>query len=124
MIAYSGKQLSVAAALCWLTLTGSSALAQGGTGGSPPDEAKPAEVARPANDLHTFNVRDFGAAGDGKINDTSAITEAIQAANQSGGGEVSFPSGTYITGTFDLLSNVTLNLQVGAVLMGSGDVAD
>ena len=79
---------------------------------------------RPANDLHTFNVRDFGAAGDGKIKDTSAITKAIQAANQSGGGEVTFPSGTYITGTFELLSNVTLNLRVGAVLMGSGDVAD
>ncbi len=71
-----------------------------------------------------FNVRDFGATGDGKTLDTAAITKAIRAASTGGGGSVLFPSGTYRTGTFELLSNVTLDLTAGAVILGSNDVAD
>lgn len=40
----------------------------------------------------TFNVRDFGAVGDSKTNDTAAIMRAIDAAVQNGGGMVYFPS--------------------------------
>jgi Pectate lyase superfamily protein len=80
--------------------------------------------SQPAPNLHIFNVCDFGAVGDGKTKDTAAISKAIHAANQSEGGEVVFPPGTYVTGTFEMLSNVTLDLQVGAVLLGSPDVAD
>jgi parallel beta-helix repeat protein len=88
------------------------------------EQIKTANSPQPKADLHIFNVRDFGAAGDGKTKDTGAIAKAIQAANQSGGGEVVFPPGIYVTGTFELLNNVTLNVQVGAVLLGSDDVAD
>jgi hypothetical protein len=89
-----------------------------------PEQPKAANASPPATDLHIFNVRDFGAVGDGKTKDTAAISNAIQAANQSGGGEVVFPPGTYVSGTFEMLSNVTLDLQVGAVLLGSPDVGD
>jgi polygalacturonase len=57
--------------------------------------------------LSVFNVRDYGAAGEGKAPDTSAISIAIKAAS-SGGGRVLFPPGTYLTGCFELLSNVQL----------------
>ena len=87
-------------------------------------DAAAANPSLSATNLHIFNVRDFGAVGDGTTKDTVAITKAILAANQSGGGEVVFPPGTYVAGTFEMLSNVTLNLQVGAVLLGSPDVAD
>jgi hypothetical protein len=74
--------------------------------------------------LHVLNVLDFGVIADGKTKNTAAITQAIQAANQIGGGEVVFPPGTCVTGTFPMLSNVTLNLQAGAVLRGSTELAD
>ncbi len=88
------------------------------------EQIQAAKASPSGTELHTFSVRDFGATGDGKTKDTSAITKAMQAANQSGGGEVVFPPGIYVAGTFEMLSNVTLNLQVGAVLLGSPDVAD
>ncbi len=71
-----------------------------------------------------FNVRAFGAAGDGMHLDTAAISAAIKAANAAGGGVVVFPPGKYLSGTFELLSNVSLNLQAGAVIQGSGNLAD
>lgn len=43
-----------------------------------------------------FNVKLFGALGDGSTDDTSAVQAAITAANAAGGGKVYFPRGTYI----------------------------
>jgi parallel beta-helix repeat protein len=102
------------------------AIAQSNSGPAIPsaEQIQATKVSPSGTELHTFNVRDFGAVGDGKTKDTAAISKAIQAANQSGGGEVVFPPRTYVSGTFEMLSNVTLNLQVGAVLLGSPDVAD
>jgi hypothetical protein len=71
-----------------------------------------------------YNVRDFGATGDGKTLDTAAIAKAIRAASAAGGGRVVFPSGVYLSGTFELLSNVTLDLQANAVILGSANLAD
>ncbi|MGO9230913.1 MAG: glycoside hydrolase family 28 protein [Bryobacteraceae bacterium] len=71
-----------------------------------------------------FNVRTFGAFGDGTTLDTAAIEQAITAANAAGGGTVIFPPGIYLSGTLELLSNVTLDLQPGAVLEGSSSVMD
>jgi len=73
--------------------------------------------------LPVFNVRDYGATGEGKALDTSAISVAIKAASSAGGGRVLFPPGTYLTGTFELLSNVQLELMAGAIL-DSRNVAD
>ncbi len=43
-----------------------------------------------------YNVRDFGAAGDGRHLDTKAVNKAIDAAAKSaGGGEVYFAPGAY-----------------------------
>lgn len=42
-----------------------------------------------------FNVKAYGAVGDGVANDRNAITSAIAAAVAAGGGEVFFPGGTY-----------------------------
>jgi polygalacturonase len=71
-----------------------------------------------------LNVRTFGARGDGVVLDTEAISKAIAAANAAGGGTVVFPPGTYLSGTLELLSNVTLELQAGAVLQASPNVGD
>jgi alpha-glucuronidase/polygalacturonase len=64
----------------------------------------------------TYNVRHFGAGGDGTANDAPAINKAIDACNKAGGGTVFVPSGFYTTGSIRLKSNVTLAIDNGAVL--------
>ncbi len=63
-----------------------------------------------------YNVRDYGAVGDGQANDTPAINKAIEAASAVGGGTVLLPAGTYYSGTVWLKNNITLQLDSGAVL--------
>ncbi len=72
----------------------------------------------------TFNVKDYGAAGDGVRKDTAAIARAIDACVKAGGGAVLLPPGRYLTGSIELKSNVTLEVEAGATLLGSGDPAD
>jgi len=72
-----------------------------------------------------FNVRDFGARGDGSNNDTPAINRAITAANGAGGGTVLFPPGTYRAGaSIHLKSDVTLQLGSGATITGASSGYD
>jgi hypothetical protein len=71
-----------------------------------------------------FNIKDYGAIGDGATLNTLAIQKAIDACTNSGGGKVIFPDGRYLSGTIQLKNNVTLNLLKGAVLLGSTDVND
>ena len=71
-----------------------------------------------------FNVLDFGAKPDGETVNTVAISSTIAAAGKAGGGTVVFPAGIYLTGTFRLVSNITLELQAGAVIEGSKELAD
>jgi polygalacturonase len=71
-----------------------------------------------------FNVRGHGAAGDGAHLDTKAIQDAIDACARAGGGTVLFPAGTYLSGTIVLKSRVMLDLDAGAVLLGSKNLQD
>ncbi|MEU7749817.1 glycosyl hydrolase family 28 protein [Nonomuraea sp. NPDC049158] len=78
--------------------------------------------AQPAGALAVFNVKDYGATGNGSTNDTSAINSAITAANSAGGGTVQFPSGTYKSAnTIHMKSNVTLQLDAGSTIMGASN---
>jgi polygalacturonase len=72
----------------------------------------------------TFNVRDFGAAGDGQHKDTASFAKAVAAAVKAGGGTVVVPPGRYLTGAIELQSHMTLEVESGAVLLGSPDPAD
>ena len=71
-----------------------------------------------------FNVRAFGAKGDGAVKDTAAIQRAVDAANAAGGGRVVLDAGTYLSGTIWLKDGVELHLAKGAVVKGSPDRAD
>jgi polygalacturonase len=71
-----------------------------------------------------FEVKKFGAVGDGKTLDTKSIQSAINKANSEGGGVVDISSGTYLIGTLILKDNVELHLEIGAVLLGSPDYKD
>jgi hypothetical protein len=71
-----------------------------------------------------FNVKNYGAIGDGIHLDTEAINKAIQAACDTGGGTVFLPGGKYLSGTVVLQNNVTLWIDSGATLLGSTNLAD
>ena len=66
-----------------------------------------------------FNVRNFGAVGDGRNLDSPAINRAIEAAAAIGGGTVFVPSGTYLSGSIHLQSNIHLFLDAGATILGA-----
>jgi polygalacturonase len=72
----------------------------------------------------TFDIRDFGAVGDGKTMNTESIRKAVESCAAKGGGKVLIPSGTYLTGSVELKSNVTLVVGEGAVLRGSDSLDD
>ena len=63
-------------------------------------------MANAAALLGAFDVKAFGAKGDGKTVDTPAINKAIEAAVAAGGGTVSFPAGNYLCFSIRLRSNV------------------
>jgi polygalacturonase len=67
----------------------------------------------------SFNVRDYGAKGDGVALDSPAINAAIEAAAKSGGGTVVLPAGRYLSFSIRLKSNLTLQLEPGAVLVAA-----
>jgi polygalacturonase len=66
-----------------------------------------------------FNVRTFGATGDGKTLDSPAINQAIDAAAAAGGGTVLVPAGTYLSGSIRLQSNIHLLIDAGATILGA-----
>jgi polygalacturonase len=68
-----------------------------------------------------YNIRDFGARGDGKTLDTAALQGAIDACNRDQGGTVLVPAGVFVIGTVELKSNVTLHISAQGTLLGSAD---
>jgi hypothetical protein len=84
--------------------------------GSSPSEADVAGVA-------AFDVRSFGATGDGRHLDTAAIQAAVDACHAHQGGTVAVPAGRYLIGTIVLKSDVILSLDPAATLLGTTDLA-
>jgi polygalacturonase len=66
-----------------------------------------------------FDVRKYGATGDGKTLDTDSVNRAIEAAAAAGGGVVVFPAGTYLCFSIHLKSQVHLHLQQGSVIVAA-----
>jgi len=66
-----------------------------------------------------FDVRAFGAVGDGKAVDSPAINAAIEAAAAAGGGTVVFPAGSYVSFSIRLKSKVDLYLSQGSAIIAA-----
>ena len=65
------------------------------------------------------NITDYGAVADSSVVCTAAIQSAIDACAASGGGRVTVPAGTFISGTIWLKSHVELHLEHGSKLVAS-----
>lgn len=71
------------------------------------------------NTTGVYNVKDYGAKGNGKVLDHEAINIAIEAANKAGGGQVYLPSGVYLCGSIRMKSNIDLHLSAGAKILAA-----
>jgi polygalacturonase len=89
-------------------------------------QAQPAAGASTTPDLgaRVYNIRDFGAKGDGTTVDTAAVQAAIDACNRDNGGIVLVPAGDFVIGTIELRSNITLRLATQGRLLGSPKPTD
>jgi polygalacturonase len=97
-----------------------------GAGASIPGGAfalRSAQGAEPAahapGSAGVWDVRAFGARGDGKTIDTAAVDRAIAAAAAAGGGTVRVPAGSYLCRTIHLRSKVALHLDEGTTVIAA-----
>ncbi len=81
--------------------------------------AAAAKSPAPAATLGIFDIRTYGAVGDGKAVDSPAINKAIEAAAAAGGGTVLFPAGTWLSFSIRLKSHVALVLAQGATILAA-----
>ncbi len=77
------------------------------------------QSAPAAGNNGAFNVRTYGATGDGVTLDSPAINNAIIAAAANGGGTVHFPAGTYLCYSIRLKSKVALFLEPGSTILAA-----
>ncbi len=98
----------------WLGLTAGTTL------GSRLLAAAPAPAGT-APGTRVYNIVDFGAKPDGQTLATQALQSAIDECNKDQGGTVLVPAGTFVIGTVQLKSNVTLHIAAQGKLLGSAD---
>jgi len=80
-----------------------------------------ARIHAPEFPARNFVITDFGAVADGRTDCTMAISNAISACTEKGGGHVVVPAGEFLTSAVHLKSNVDLHLETNAVLKFSTD---
>jgi polygalacturonase len=106
----------------WLGVIALAVLAYGPTGQCHAAAAQsPSAAANNAVTAGVFDVKAYGATGDGRTLDSDAINRAIDAAGAVGGGTVRFSPGTYVSASIRLKSNLTLYLEAGATLEAVDD---
>jgi polygalacturonase len=115
----TNKQLRVALVI----LCSSAACLMAACGQPPPSSTQhgraPARSISGSSSVSVYDVRAFGARGDGQTLDTPFINKAIEAAEAAGGGTVLFPSGTYLSVSIHLKSNVALYLDQGSTIVAA-----
>ena len=103
----------------WLGLVSTASITTGLLGAAKSSGA-PAESVNTLG-ARVYNIRDFGAIGDGKTLDTVALQSAIDACVKDQGGTVLVPAGVFAIGTVELKSNVTLRIAAQGKLLGTDD---
>ena len=116
----NGDEVEITARRKFLKLAGAGAFAvplvMGGTGAYGQPGSTDEQISDHGSGI--FDVRAFGAKGDGTTIDTPAINRAIDAASAAGG-TVRFAAGQYLCYSIRLKSNVALCLEQGAVIIAA-----
>lgn len=102
-----------------LAVTVGAGLLSAPLGAQPPPSAPGPSRNLASPGARVYDVREFGAKGDGATIDTVAVQTAIDTCNREGGGTVLVPAGDFVIGTVDLRSHVTLHLAARGRLLGS-----
>lgn len=69
-----------------------------------------------------FSIEEFGGVGDGRTSNTEAFRRAVRRLGEfgdKGGAQLNVPPGRWLTGSFNLTSNLTLFLEKDAIILGS-----
>ena len=77
-----------------------------------------------ADGSKVFDVRQFGAKGDGRTLDTAAIQKALEACGRAGGATVKFSPGIYLSQPITIRTKTTMLLEAGATLLASPTQSD
>ena len=77
-----------------------------------------------ASEARRYSIADFGAKGDGQTLNTKAIQSAIEKCASDGGGVVTVPEGTFLSGSIFLKQGVNLSVEKGGILEGSQNTND
>jgi len=86
--------------------------------------SKLGQTAKSVSKSKVFNIKNYGAVGDGVALNTEALQKTIDACHAAGGGMVLVPAGKFVTGTLHLKNHITLSLDYGASLLGSQNMKD
>lgn len=97
--------------LCFLLLTICLTAAQ-----RPSAQTEPVTPTLPSITNKTFFIKEFGAIGDNKTDNTQYIQNTIDAAHNSGGGKVIIPAGVYLCGPLQFYSNLDFHIDSGATV--------
>ena len=101
--------------LQYLGIAGAASLMLGSLANSSPAQAA-VNPDRPVIPNQKYEVKNYGAVGDGIVTETRPIQSAINAASAAGGGIVELPAGNYLCGPLQLASQINLRVDQGATL--------
>jgi polygalacturonase len=79
------------------------------------------QIQEPVIPAYSVNISDFGAVRGGRVLNTKAFADAIDAVSKRGGGKVVIPAGIWLTGPILLKSNLELHAEQGALIIFSTD---
>lgn len=81
------------------------------------------KVEAPVFKNNVVSVTEYGGLGNGYTLNTDAFRKAIAALAIKGGGQLTVPAGVWFTGPIELVSNINLHLEKGALILFSPDFA-
>ncbi|KHF40237.1 glycoside hydrolase family 28 protein [Halalkalibacter okhensis] len=79
------------------------------------------DITMPIIPNEIFTITDYGAVGDGVVDNTESIAQTINACKNAGGGKVIIPAGVWLTGPIQLISHLNLHIEAGAILLFKKD---